>query len=160
MVSRKASKLGISSEAALIILAKDSGIGTSSFQRKLDPAKQAEIRDALPTIFAQRARLVPASTRRLVVRHFIHAAGRKVLGFRYCARRGPWGTHAAARVHHPSRRRCGGVAACGDCAAGRWNAPHRDFDAVPPKRYRMAIPRWRIATRAAKTGMDARRRLK
>ena len=52
MVSKKAAKLGISSEAALIILAKEYGIGTSTYQRSLDAAKQAEVRDALPTVFA------------------------------------------------------------------------------------------------------------
>jgi len=51
MVSQKASKLGVSAEAALIILAKEYGIGTSTFQRHLDSTKQAEIRDTLPTIF-------------------------------------------------------------------------------------------------------------
>lgn len=52
MVSKKASKLGISAEVALILLAKEHGIGTSTYQRTLDVAKQAEVRDALPTIFA------------------------------------------------------------------------------------------------------------
>ncbi len=52
MVSRKAGKLGISAEAALIILAKEYGIGTATYQRRLDSAKQTEVRDALPTIFA------------------------------------------------------------------------------------------------------------
>jgi hypothetical protein len=47
MVSQKAAKIGISAEAALIVLAKEHGIGTSVYQRKLDPAKQAEVRDAL-----------------------------------------------------------------------------------------------------------------
>ena len=51
-VSRKASKLGISAEAALIVLAKEHGIGTSTYQRSLDASKQAEVRDALPAIFA------------------------------------------------------------------------------------------------------------
>lgn len=51
MVSKKASKLGISAEAALILLAKQHGIGTSTYQRNLDVTKQAEVRDALPTIF-------------------------------------------------------------------------------------------------------------
>jgi uncharacterized protein (TIGR02391 family) len=51
-VSQKAHKLGISSEAALISLAKQHGIGTSVYQRKLDATKQVEVRDALPTIFA------------------------------------------------------------------------------------------------------------
>ncbi len=53
MVSQKAAKLGVSAEAALIILAKEKGIGTSTYQRSLDPAKQAEVRDALPSIFAR-----------------------------------------------------------------------------------------------------------
>lgn len=52
IVSKKASKLGISAEAALIILAKEHGIGTSTYQRNLDVTKQAEVRDALPSIFA------------------------------------------------------------------------------------------------------------
>lgn len=46
-VSRKASKLGISPEAALILLAKEHSIGTAIYQRGLDSAKQAEIRSAL-----------------------------------------------------------------------------------------------------------------
>jgi uncharacterized protein (TIGR02391 family) len=53
MVSKKAAKLGISSEAALIVIAKENGIGTANFQRKLDPAKQTEVRDALPTLIAK-----------------------------------------------------------------------------------------------------------
>lgn len=56
IVSKKASKLGVSAEAALVILAKEHGIGTSTFQRRLNPTKQAEIRDALPSIFAPSAR--------------------------------------------------------------------------------------------------------
>jgi uncharacterized protein (TIGR02391 family) len=52
MVSKKAAKLGISAEAALILLAKEHGIGTSTYQRSLDVTKQAEVRDALPLIFA------------------------------------------------------------------------------------------------------------
>lgn len=52
MVSKKADKLGISAEAALIILAKEHGIGTSTYQRSLEVSKQDQVRDALPTIFA------------------------------------------------------------------------------------------------------------
>jgi len=52
IVSNKASKLGISAEVALILLAKEHGIGTSTYQRNLDVTKQAEVRDALPSIFA------------------------------------------------------------------------------------------------------------
>jgi len=51
LVSKKASKFGISAEAALVILAKEHGIGTAIYQRTLDPTKQAEIRTALPSIF-------------------------------------------------------------------------------------------------------------
>jgi uncharacterized protein (TIGR02391 family) len=51
LVSRKASKLGVSAEAALVILAKEHGIGASTFQRTLDAAKQGEIRDNLTTFF-------------------------------------------------------------------------------------------------------------
>lgn len=58
MVSRKASQLGISAEAALILLAKENGIGASTYQRNLDPMKQAEVRDALPAIFAPSTRTV------------------------------------------------------------------------------------------------------
>jgi hypothetical protein len=57
IVSKKAAKLGVSSEAALIILAKEYGIGTSTYQRNLDATKQAEVRDALPTIFASNTRV-------------------------------------------------------------------------------------------------------
>ena len=39
-------------------------------------------------------------------------------------------------------------------AAGSTDAAHWDLD-IPSKRSRMAIPRWRITTRVAKTGMDA-----
>jgi hypothetical protein len=53
-VSKAADKLGISSEAALIILAKKHGIGTATYQRRLDFTKQAEVRDALPGIFGSR----------------------------------------------------------------------------------------------------------
>ncbi len=56
MVSNKAAKLGISAEAALILLAKQYGVGFSTYQRKLDPTKQAEVRDALPIVFAQNIR--------------------------------------------------------------------------------------------------------
>lgn len=46
LVSRKASRLGISSEAALVLLAKENDIGASVYQRKLDPSHQAEIRSS------------------------------------------------------------------------------------------------------------------
>jgi len=52
LVSARGARLGISSEAALVLLAKENGIGAATYQRKLDAAKQAEIRDALPVAFA------------------------------------------------------------------------------------------------------------
>ena len=58
LVSKKAFRLGISAEAALILLAKEHGIGTSTFQRKLDPTKQAEVRDALPTVLVGNKSLI------------------------------------------------------------------------------------------------------
>jgi len=54
-ISKKANRLGISSEAYLVIWAKQEGIGTGSCQRKLAPEIQAEIRDMLPTIFSSRS---------------------------------------------------------------------------------------------------------
>lgn len=54
MVSQMAHKFGISSEAALVILAKQLNIGTANYQKKLEPNKQAEIRDLLPIIFTER----------------------------------------------------------------------------------------------------------
>jgi uncharacterized protein (TIGR02391 family) len=47
MICRRASKHGISSEAALVMLAKEKGIGTSTFLRKIDQTKQGEVRSAL-----------------------------------------------------------------------------------------------------------------
>ena len=58
MVSHKASQLGISAEAALIILAKENGIGTSTYQRNLDAIKKAEVRDALPILFVPDSRTI------------------------------------------------------------------------------------------------------
>jgi len=51
MVSKRASKLGISSESALILIAKENNIGTAWYQRRLDPEKQMEIHDNLLSIF-------------------------------------------------------------------------------------------------------------
>ena len=53
-VSKKAAKLGISPQAALILFAKEHDIGTAIYQRKLDPMLQAEVRTALPSVFANR----------------------------------------------------------------------------------------------------------
>lgn len=54
IVSQKASSLGVSSEAALVLISKELGIGTATYQRKLDPQKQSEIRDMLPVIFSRK----------------------------------------------------------------------------------------------------------
>jgi len=43
-VSRFAGKRGVSSEAALVHIARQCGIGTAIYLRKLDPSKQAEVR--------------------------------------------------------------------------------------------------------------------
>jgi hypothetical protein len=58
IVSKEARKYRISSEAALIVLAKEYDIGTSTYQRSLDAAKQEEVRDTLVTIFASKARIL------------------------------------------------------------------------------------------------------
>lgn len=50
-VSKKGSRLGISSEASLVLLAKECNVGTATYQRQLDPHQQTEVRDSLPSIF-------------------------------------------------------------------------------------------------------------
>lgn len=61
IVSKRAAKLGISSEAALVILAKEQGIGTATYQRTLGAAKQAEVRDALLIAVSNRSASPPKS---------------------------------------------------------------------------------------------------
>jgi hypothetical protein len=68
MVSKKAAKLGISAEAALIVLAKEHGLGTSVYQRKLDPVKQAEVRDALTAVFVSSGRKVGTASGKSIAR--------------------------------------------------------------------------------------------
>jgi len=65
LVSKLAAKLSISAEAALIVLAKRYGIGTAIFQRRLDPTKQEEVRDALPSIFGEKAKVVRATKQKV-----------------------------------------------------------------------------------------------
>jgi uncharacterized protein (TIGR02391 family) len=72
LVSKKVARLGVSSEAALVILARENGIGSSAFQRKLDASKQAEVRGALPVIFASNDRSRPR------VRNFANRRSAKV----------------------------------------------------------------------------------
>jgi len=62
MVSQKASNLGISPEAALILIAKGLGIGTASYQRKLDPYKKTEVRELLPSLLVGR-RIQPSPSK-------------------------------------------------------------------------------------------------
>lgn len=49
-VSQKASTLGISPEAALILIAKSYNIGSATYQRQLPPEKQQQVRDNLVTL--------------------------------------------------------------------------------------------------------------
>jgi uncharacterized protein (TIGR02391 family) len=63
MVSKLAHKHSVSSEAALIFLAKQSNIGTAIYQRKLDPSKQAEVRDLLAKRIPELATSVRAPKR-------------------------------------------------------------------------------------------------
>jgi len=48
-ISKKAAKLGVSSEAALVLVAKELGIGTAHYQRSLPMMTLGEIRDVLLT---------------------------------------------------------------------------------------------------------------
>lgn len=50
-VSKRAARRGISAEAALILWAKEFGIGTGAFQRRLVPHLQEEVRAGLPALF-------------------------------------------------------------------------------------------------------------
>jgi hypothetical protein len=51
-ISKRASRLGVSSEAALILWAKQLKLGTAVALRKLPSHAQQQVRDALPTLFA------------------------------------------------------------------------------------------------------------
>jgi len=53
IISARARKLRISSEAVLVILAKELNIGTAVYQRRLAPNVQEEIRATLPVIFTR-----------------------------------------------------------------------------------------------------------
>jgi hypothetical protein len=89
MVYKRARNLVISSEAALIILAKEYDIGTSIYQRSLDPAKQAEVRAALSTIFASKTR--PLSNGQMTVQKNMRSQiGMKDKRFGRSPSRLPW----------------------------------------------------------------------
>lgn len=51
-ISKRAAKLGIASEAAQILWAKEFGIGTAAFQRRLGAHVQEQVRSGLPHLFA------------------------------------------------------------------------------------------------------------
>src|SRR5438445_2019553 len=50
-ISKRAARQGISSEAAMVLWAKEFGIGTGTFQRRLAPHLQNEVRAGLPDLF-------------------------------------------------------------------------------------------------------------
>lgn len=50
-ISKRANRLAISSEAALVLWAKQLGVGTGNSQRRLSPTIQTEIRETLPAGF-------------------------------------------------------------------------------------------------------------
>ncbi len=54
-ISRKASRMAVSSEAAQVLWAKELGVSTSRFQRSLPPHINEEIRTSLPGLFARRS---------------------------------------------------------------------------------------------------------
>lgn len=54
-ISQRATQLGISSEAALILIAKQCGIGTNVYQKKLTPSQQSEVRENIrPNIISSK----------------------------------------------------------------------------------------------------------
>jgi hypothetical protein len=55
-IAKKANKIGVSSEAYLVVWAKQLGIGTAMYQRSLSHTIQAEIRDVLPIVFGAQSR--------------------------------------------------------------------------------------------------------
>jgi hypothetical protein len=59
-VSKLASKKRVTSEVALVLLAHQHKIGTSVYQRRLDPGMQAAIRDALERPEPAPRRFTPA----------------------------------------------------------------------------------------------------
>ena len=68
-ISIRAGKLGVSSEAFLILWAKKEGIGTGVYQRKMLPHIQSEVRDTLPSIFVlSQQRLKPSVSQKKLKR--------------------------------------------------------------------------------------------
>ncbi|MDD3285176.1 MAG: TIGR02391 family protein [Patescibacteria group bacterium] len=65
IVSKQASKLGISSEASLVLLAKKYGIGVSTYQKSLDSIKQTEIRDSMLTMITPVQTKISLSTNKI-----------------------------------------------------------------------------------------------
>jgi uncharacterized protein (TIGR02391 family) len=64
LVSKAAAKHGISSQAALVVLAKEHGIGTASFQKRLDSVTNTHIRDVLSSGLSRPAMKANATTQR------------------------------------------------------------------------------------------------
>ncbi len=64
LVYARAQRLGISSPAALVLVARDHGIGTARYQAGLDASTQAEIRQAIPAAIAPLARNIAGPSRR------------------------------------------------------------------------------------------------
>jgi uncharacterized protein (TIGR02391 family) len=62
-ISKQANRLGVSSEAAQIIRAKQLGIASTTAQRRLEPHMQEQVRQALPIVFADSAQKRPSQTR-------------------------------------------------------------------------------------------------
>jgi uncharacterized protein (TIGR02391 family) len=52
-ISKRANKRGISSEAAQILWAKEEGLGTATYRRRSSAGIQEEVRNSLPSVFAQ-----------------------------------------------------------------------------------------------------------
>jgi uncharacterized protein (TIGR02391 family) len=77
VVSKKAAKLGISSEAALVVLAKQHSIGTAHFQKSLDSVKQTEIREALSS--NSLAREQPSMRRNATAAKVVRPIGNKTV---------------------------------------------------------------------------------
>jgi len=61
-ISKRASRRGITSEAAQILWAKELGLGTAHYQRRQEPHIQLQVRELLPTVFADLSTLEPSSS--------------------------------------------------------------------------------------------------
>jgi len=62
-ISKRASRLGIASEAVQILWAKEYGIGTGRFYRSLPPHVQEQVHKSLPVVFAGSPLRLPGGVR-------------------------------------------------------------------------------------------------